>query len=79
MVSTKVISKRCPRVLYDEKYNVLFIGRCKEKSHVLLLQAVAKSRYRDQIRLVFAGQGPREEILRQLKDLAKSQLLNFLA
>lgn len=50
-------------------YQVLFIGRySKEKSHDTLLRAVAKSRYRDKIKLVLAGQGPR---CAHLKRLAK--------
>jgi len=48
-------------------YQILFSGRySKEKSHSTLLQAVAKSRYRDRITLVLAGQGPREKQIRRL-------------
>ena len=44
---------------FDKHYNILFIGRyCKEKSQKTLIQAVAKSKYKDNIQLVFAGQGP---------------------
>lgn len=53
------------------KFNILFIGRySKEKSHPLLIKAVAESKYKDQIQIVFAGQGPYES---QLKRLAKSK------
>lgn len=46
---------------------ILFSGRySKEKSHGTLLRAVAKSRYRDRITLVLAGQGPREKQIRRL-------------
>ena len=57
-----------------DKFNVLFIGRfSKEKSHPLLIKAVAESKYKDQIQLVFAGQGPYEE---QLRKMSKSYGLN---
>lgn len=75
-VNESYIKKDVTRVApYDEKYNILFIGRlAKEKSHGLLLRAVAKSKHRDQIRLVFAGQGPRErEILETVKKLGIEQ------
>ncbi len=49
------------------EYQILFTGRySKEKSHGTLLRAVAKSRYRDKIKLVLAGQGPREKQIRRL-------------
>ena len=47
-------------------YRILFTGRfSKEKSHDTLLEAVARSRYRDKIELVLAGSGPREEHIRK--------------
>ena len=43
------------------KFVILFIGRySREKSHKVLVKAVAKSKYRDNIRLIFAGSGPRK-------------------
>ena len=52
-------------------YQILSIGRySKEKSQETLLRAVAKSRYRDRIKIFLAGQGPREAYLkRQIKKL----------
>ena len=48
-------------------YQILFTGRySKEKSHGILLRAVARSRYRNKIKLVLAGQGPREKQIRRL-------------
>lgn len=45
-----------------DKYVVLFTGRYSpEKSHDILIDAVALSRYRDKIQLIFAGDGPRKE------------------
>lgn len=42
-----------------DKYVILFTGRYSlEKSHKVLIRAVARSRYKDRIQLIFAGQGP---------------------
>ncbi len=50
----------------EGKYIVLFTGRySREKSHRVLLDAVAQSRNRDHIQLIFAGAGPQEAHLRQ--------------
>lgn len=50
-----------------DKFNILFIGRIsKEKSHPILLKAVSLSKYKDNIQLIFAGQGPRENIVYKL-------------
>jgi len=47
-----------PEELKD-RYCILFTGRlAKEKSHFTLLRAVGKSKYRDRIQLIFAGDGP---------------------
>lgn len=55
-----------------DKYCILFTGRlAKEKSHIVLLKAVAQSRYKDKIQLIFAGNGPLEE---KLKKYAKENL-----
>lgn len=49
-------------------YQILYSGRySKEKTHQTVLRAVAKSRYRDKITLVLAGQGPRYEYICRLK------------
>ncbi|NLB48691.1 MAG: glycosyltransferase, partial [Erysipelotrichia bacterium] len=71
-VNEQYIKKEIARIPpYDEKFNILFIGRLsKEKSHHLLIKAVAKSKYRDQIRLIFAGQGPRKrQIIEKISKL----------
>lgn len=53
---------------------ILFTGRLsKEKSHAILVKAVALSKYESDIQLVFAGQGPREK---QIRKLAKKRLSN---
>ncbi len=49
------------------RYVVLFTGRySREKSHRVLIDAVAKSHHRDQIQLVFAGTGPQRDNLVKL-------------
>ena len=51
----------------EGKFLVLFTGRySREKSHRVLIEAVAKSRHRDSIQLIFAGAGPQEQNLRRL-------------
>lgn len=48
-------------------YQILMIGRLsKEKSQETLLKAVSLSEYRDKIKLVLAGQGPRRAYLERL-------------
>ena len=47
------------------KFVVLFTGRYSlEKSHWVLIDAVARSRHREDIQLVFAGSGPLEKVIR---------------
>ena len=52
-----------------ERYVVLFTGRYSpEKSHKVLIDAVALSRHKDEIQLVFAGTGPLKlALLRQAR------------
>ena len=53
----------------DGYFRILYTGRySREKSHKVLIRAVAKSKYKDKILLTFAGRGPLEE---QLKEEAK--------
>ncbi len=49
---------------WGDDYVILFTGRySKEKSHRILIDAVAKSRYKDRIQLIFAGDGPQKEAM----------------
>jgi Glycosyltransferase len=49
-----------------DKYLILFTGRySKEKSHKVLIKAVSKCKYKDEIQLIFAGQGPCDEEIRK--------------
>ena len=62
-----------PEELRD-KFTVLFIGRYSpEKSHKVLIDGAALSRYKDKLRLVFAGAGPLED---KLRERAKKRGLN---
>ena len=48
------------------KFIILFTGRySKEKSHKVLIKAVAKSKYKNDIQLIFAGQGPCDGDIKQ--------------
>lgn len=56
----------------DAPFTILFTGRySREKSHRVLIDGVAKSKHRDEIRLIFAGAGPKQE---QLERYAKKRL-----
>lgn len=49
----------------QDKFIILFTGRySKEKSHKVLIDAAARSKYSDRIQLIFAGDGPLREELR---------------
>lgn len=51
---------------WEGKFVILSTGRySREKSQWVLIDAVAKSRYRDRIQLVLAGKGPQEQALRR--------------
>ena len=50
----------------DGYFRILYTGRySREKSHKVLIRAVAKSRYKNKILLTFAGRGPLEEKLKE--------------
>lgn len=52
---------------FKDKFVILSIGRLsKEKSQHVLIKAVQKSKYREQIQLIFAGAGPQHEKLKKL-------------
>lgn len=56
---------------WEKKFVVLSTGRySREKAQEVLIDAVARSRYRDRIQLVLAGKGPREEFLRKRAERA---------
>lgn len=60
---------------FSDKFVIVFTGRySREKSHKVLIDAVAKSRYADKIQLVLAGSGPLEG---KLKEYASEKLPVF--
>ncbi|MCR4789992.1 MAG: glycosyltransferase [Treponemataceae bacterium] len=51
----------------NEKFTIVCSGRfSKEKAQHLLIKAVAQSKHKDQIKIIFAGSGPLAEKCRQL-------------
>lgn len=51
---------------YRDKFVILFTGRYSgEKSHKVLIDAVDLSKHRDNIQLIFAGAGPKDEFLKK--------------
>ena len=53
----------------SKKFNILFIGRySKEKSHDVLIKAISLSKHKDEIQLIFAGQGPCETSMKKLSN-----------
>lgn len=72
--------KPADRPEWAGKFVILFTGRySREKSHKVLIDAVARSRYRDKIQLVFAGEGPQREnlIRRARKELPVQPVFGF--
>lgn len=65
----------------EGKRPILFIGRfSKEKSHKLLIDAVRQSRHRDEIQLVFAGDGPlRSKLERCSSTLPNPPIFDFFS
>lgn len=60
-----------PEELKD-RYCIVYTGRfSKEKSHITLLKAVAQSKYKDKIQLIFCGNGPYDF---EIRDWAKRHL-----
>ncbi|MGN1307770.1 MAG: glycosyltransferase [Faecousia sp.] len=51
---------------FGDCFVILFTGRfSKEKSHKVLIDGAAQSKYADRIQLVFAGSGPQEKTIRE--------------
>ncbi|NLW73952.1 MAG: glycosyltransferase family 4 protein [Clostridiales bacterium] len=59
---------------FKDKYVILFTGRySREKSHRVLIRAVARSKYADKIQLILAGDGPLRE---KLEKYSRKKLKN---
>ncbi|MCI5745055.1 MAG: glycosyltransferase [Erysipelotrichaceae bacterium] len=66
---------------FKDKFVILFIGRLsKEKSHLVLLNAVNLSKYKDNIQLIFAGDGPRKQyIIKKAQELNINPIIKFFS
>lgn len=67
---------------FADKYVILFTGRfSKEKSHKILIDGAARSKYADRIQLIFAGSGPSEKTLREYaaKRLKNPPVMRFFS
>ncbi len=66
-VSPEFFSER--KVEKQEKFTIICSGRfSKEKAQQTLLKAVAKSQYKDKIKIILAGDGPRKKNLQKIVD-----------
>lgn len=74
----KPISSEKP-LEYKDKFCILFTGRMSyEKRHDVLIDAVYKSKYINDIQIIFAGDGPRKEkILKQAENLPNKLDIGF--
>ena len=64
--------KKEPVKRVSDKFTIICSGRfSREKAQHVLLKAVGKSKYRDNIKLVLAGSGPLEQKLRRLAEKLK--------
>lgn len=74
-VNKDVVSKAVEKPQdFKDKFVILTTGRlCREKSHDVLLKAIAKSKYNDKIQLIMAGQGP---LLSKIEKYADKHLKN---
>lgn len=66
---------------YKDKFVILSIGRLSlEKRHDLLIDAANKSKYRDKIQIIIAGNGPiANEIIEKGKVLPNKPVINFFS
>lgn len=66
----------------DGLFRILYTGRySKEKTHSVLLKAVNKSKYRNRIQLIFAGDGPQKKNIQMYatKYLPIQPIMNFFS
>ncbi len=88
--TTCVISNGCTDRHIDENlkpdenkkyYDILSIGRLsKEKRQDVLIDAIAKSKYKDKIQLIIAGKGPiKDEIIEMGNKLPVKPIINFFS
>ena len=65
---------------FKDKFIVLSVGRLTpEKSHKTIIEAIKKSKYKDQIQLLIFGEGPQEKaLLKQARTLPNPLLISTL-
>ena len=66
---------------FRDKYVIVFTGRYSgEKSHAVLIDAVNCSAHREQIQLIFAGEGPRkEQLVKRARKLPIQPVFSFFS
>ena len=65
----------------DGLIRIVYTGRySREKSHKVLIEGVAKSKYKDKIKLILSGDGPLKETLeKEVKEYGINAELNFFS
>lgn len=73
------INKQEKPLEYKGKFIITIVGRFSpEKRQELLIEAVKKSKYKDQIQLIFCGKGSKQkELEKRAKDLPNKAVFNF--
>ncbi len=73
--------KHTPDPKYANKFIILMVGRmAKEKRHNLVIEAIKRSKYADQIQLIATGKGPLLEELKTLgKELPNSAVFTYVS
>lgn len=66
---------------FADRFVIHFTGRMsKEKSHRVLIRGAARSKYRDKIQLVFAGDGPqKKKLIRYASKLPNPPIFRFFS
>lgn len=66
---------------FKDKFVILTVGRySKEKAQILLLKAVALSKYKDKIQVILAGEGPLEDkLILEGKKLPNPPIMKFFS
>ena len=66
---------------FDGIYRIVYTGRySREKSHKTLISGVARSKYKDKIKLILAGDGPlKESIKRRIDEEGINAEMNFFS
>ncbi len=65
--------------IFNDKFIICFAGRfSREKRYDLIIKAVAESKFKDKIQLIFGGKGPvRNQIMNMAKELPNYPVFSF--